>query len=130
MQITEDQRQEIASLFDQWNAALKTCDAKQVAALYAQDAMLLPTISKEVRQTPGAIQDYFEHFLQLKPRGTILQQKIRRFDGVATNSGIYKFTITQDGEERVVMARFTFVYRLDKEGWKIIDHHSSMLPDV
>lgn len=130
MQITEDQRQEIASLFDQWNAALKTCDAKQVAALYAKDAMLLPTISKEVRQTPLAIEDYFSHFVQLQPQATVLQQKIRCFDGVATNSGIYKFSITQDGEERVVMARFTFVYRQDEDGWKIIDHHSSMLPDV
>ncbi len=130
MQITEEQRQEITAQFDRWNAALQTCDAKQVAALYAKDATLLPTISKEVRQTPRAIQDYFEEFLELKPRGTILQQKARLFGDVATNSGIYKFEVTQDGEERFVVARFSFVYIRDGEGWKIIEHHSSMLPDV
>ncbi len=130
MQITEEHRQEIAAQFALWNEALQTGDAKQVARLYAEDATLLPTISKEVRQTPRAIQDYFEHFLELRPRATILQQKIRLFGDIATNSGIYKFAVTQDNEDRVVIARFTFVYYRTGEGWKIIEHHSSMLPEV
>lgn len=38
----------IASLFDEWNAALATKDPQQVANLYAHDAVLLPTVSNEV----------------------------------------------------------------------------------
>ena len=36
----------IASLFDKWNAALQTGDAKIVAALYGPEAVLLPTGKK------------------------------------------------------------------------------------
>lgn len=42
------QRELIASLFDDWNAALATKDPQQVANLYAHDAVLLPTVSNEV----------------------------------------------------------------------------------
>ena len=36
--------QEIASLFQKWNDALKTRDPKNVVALYDTDAILLPTV--------------------------------------------------------------------------------------
>lgn len=130
MHITEEEREEIAAQFGLWNEALQTGDAGQVAKLYAPDATLLPTISNEVRQTPHAIQDYFEEFLELKPRGTILSQKIRLFGDVATNSGIYKFLLSDQDEDRVVVARFSFVYTRDGDGWKIIEHHSSMMPEA
>lgn len=39
----------IASLFDDWNQALATKDPEKVASLYAHDAVLLPTVSNEVR---------------------------------------------------------------------------------
>ena len=42
-------KSEITALFDQWNSALQTGDPKQVAALYAADAILLPTVSNQVR---------------------------------------------------------------------------------
>jgi hypothetical protein len=44
-------REMIASLFDAWNQALATKDPNKVADLYAHDAVLLPTVSNEVRQT-------------------------------------------------------------------------------
>ena len=43
------EKSEITALFKQWNSALKTGDPKQVAALYAADAILLPTVSNQVR---------------------------------------------------------------------------------
>jgi uncharacterized protein (TIGR02246 family) len=42
-------REMIASLFDAWNQALATKDPNKVADLYAHDAVLLPTVSNEVR---------------------------------------------------------------------------------
>ncbi len=123
------QRTDISRLLLEWNGALQTGDPAKVVALYAKDAVLLPTLSKEIRQSPAAIEDYFSHFLKLHPRAEVLQQTIRVYDPLATNSGIYKFVTNVDGQEMIVIARFTFVYRKDAEGWKIVEHHSSMLPD-
>lgn len=130
MPLQEIQRAKIADQLQKWALALRTKDARQVAALYAPDAVLLPTLSKEIRQSPAAIIDYFTHFLKLDPRAEVVQQTIRNFDQIATNSGIYKFITTINGAELVVMARFSFVYRKAGEDWQIIEHHSSMLPDA
>jgi uncharacterized protein (TIGR02246 family) len=62
---------EVAKQFDRWNAALQTGDPKKVAALYAPDGVLLPTVSNQVRTTPEEIENYFTTFLQLKPNGKI-----------------------------------------------------------
>jgi len=40
---------EIGALFDQWNEALQTRDPDKVTSLYADDAVLLPTLSNSVR---------------------------------------------------------------------------------
>ncbi len=119
----------IEDLFEDWNRALQTCDPKAVAALYSKDATLEPTLSNIVRDTPEAIEDYFTHFLMHKPRGKIIQRKIRVYDRVAINSGVYCFELTDNGETRSVMGRFTFVYLNEGDDWKIIEHHSSLMPE-
>lgn len=126
----EAARQEIAELFNIWNDALQTGDAKKVAALYAENATLLPTFSKEMRQTPEEIEEYFKIFLKLHPKGSIIRQNARLYDPIAINSGLYDFETTVDGETHHMMGRFTFVYRKDDDAWKIIEHHSSMMPDT
>ena len=123
---------EIAALFDRWNAALQTGSAAAVTGLYAPDAILQPTVSNKVRNTPAQIQDYFEHFLAGKPVGQINYREIRHLGpDAAMDSGVYTFTLTQaDGSKREVQARYTFLYeRLDGQ-WKIINHHSSAMPEV
>ena len=120
-------QQEIASLFDNWNQALQTRDSKQVAALYAQDGILLPTVSNQVRHNLAEIEDYFVHFLAKGPAGKIDEANIRIFGDLAINSGVYTFTFA-DGA--VVQARYTFVYRWDSEQWLIVEHHSSQMPEA
>ncbi len=120
-------QQEIASLFDNWNQALQTRDPKQVAALYAQDGILLPTVSNQVRHNPAEIEDYFVHFLAKGPAGKIDEANIRIFGDLAINSGVYTFTFA-DGA--VVQARYTFVYRWNGEQWLIVEHHSSQMPEA
>lgn len=117
---------QILALFDDWNTAIQTGEPKKVVALYDADAILLPTISNQVRHNHQEIEDYFVQFLALKPAGKIDQANVRIFDDLAINSGIYTFTFS-DGNE--VTARFTFVYRLSGETWKIIEHHSSRMPE-
>ena len=45
------------------------------------------------------------------------------------NAGLYSFSFDQNGEKKVVPARFTFVYQKQGNQWLIINHHSSKLPD-
>lgn len=116
----------ITALFDAWNSALQTGQPKNVAALYDNDAILLPTVSNNVRHNHEEIEDYFVSFLAKGPAGEINEANIRIFDQLAINSGVYTFTF-KDGTS--VVARFTFVYRWNGERWLIIEHHSSQMPE-
>ena len=117
---------EITSLFDDWNRAIKTGNPEKVVALYDENAILLPTISNQVRHNHDEMKDYFIQFLDRGPQGIINEANVRIFDNIAINSGIYTFTFN-DGMS--VEARFTFVYQLNDGQWKIIEHHSSQMPE-
>ena len=117
---------EITALFDEWNNALQTGDPKKVAALYETNGILLPTVSNKVRHNHEEIEDYFVHFCAKGPKGKIDEANVRTFGQVAINSGVYPFTC-KDGA--VVQARFTFVYRWNGAQWKIVEHHSSQMPE-
>ena len=116
----------IAALFEEWNTALQTGEPKNVTALYESNAILLPTISNQVRHNHEEIEDYFIHFLAKSPKGVINESNIRTFGNIAINSGIYTFTFS-DGNS--VQARFTYVYRWNGQRWLIVEHHSSALPE-
>ncbi|KAI8475222.1 MAG: hypothetical protein J3K34DRAFT_517475 [Monoraphidium minutum] len=127
---TDDDRAEVAGLFDRWNAALATGDPKAVAALYASDGVLLPTVSNKVRTTPEEIEDYFAAFLQLQPQGVINESSVRILaEGTAIHSGVYTFDIVRDGTPQEVEARFSFTYKKIDGEWLIVDHHSSGMPE-
>lgn len=119
-------KQEIVALFDRWNGALQTGDPGKVVEQYAPDAILLPTVSNKVRHNHEEIRDYFEHFMAKGPRGKIDESNVRLFGDVAINSGVYTFNFS-NGD--AVQARFTFVYRKTDGDWKIVEHHSSAMPE-
>ncbi|MBN2994267.1 SgcJ/EcaC family oxidoreductase [Pseudomonas cedrina subsp. fulgida] len=123
---------EIAGLFDRWNSALQSGNVKSVVDLYAPGAVLQPTVSNQVRTTPEQISDYFDHFLVLKPVGQINYREIRQLgSNVAMDSGVYTFTLTEsNGQVRHVQARYTFVYEQVGGQWKILNHHSSAMPEA
>jgi uncharacterized protein (TIGR02246 family) len=125
-------KQEIAGLFDQWNAALAGGNAGAVADLYAADGILLPTLSSDIRANREQITAYFEtEFLPKKPQGTITESHVRILDEHnATHSGNYRFSLTdKDGGKSEVDARFTYVYEKIDGRWLIVEHHSSAAPE-
>ncbi|ROL63700.1 DUF4440 domain-containing protein [Pseudomonas protegens] len=126
------QDREIAGLFDRWNSALQTGNPQAVVGLYAPNAVLQPTVSNQVRSTHAQIQDYFEHFLTSKPVGQINYREIRHLSpDAAMDSGVYTFTLTAaDGKKQQVQARYTFLYERVDGQWKILNHHSSAMPQV
>ncbi|WP_037676888.1 SgcJ/EcaC family oxidoreductase [Streptomyces griseus] len=125
-------KRQIASLFDQWNAALQTRDPEKVADLYADDAVLLPTLSNKIRTDHAEIADYFEHFLQKKPVGKKVETIVNVLDGnSAIDAGVYRFTFTdpKTGKKSVAEARYTYEYEKRDGEWKIVNHHSSAMPE-
>ncbi len=119
---------EVLNLFQRWNAALATGNPDEVTALYAEDAILLPTVSNRVRHNHAEIRDYFVSFLQKQPQGVIDESNVRALsDDLAINSGVYTFTF---GNGDSVTARFTYLYRRINGEWKIAEHHSSAMPET
>jgi uncharacterized protein (TIGR02246 family) len=117
---------EVEAVWEQWNSALKSGQAREVAALYAADAVLLPTLSTTPRQTPEARLAYFQDFLAKRPVGRMDSRTIRSGCNKAIATGLYTFTF---GDGSSSAARFTYTYAWDGTRWLITSHHSSLQPD-
>lgn len=127
----ETPKQQVQKAFDTWLAAVSSGSSDAVTKLYAKDAVLLPTLSPKVHNTPELRKEYFDAFTAKENlKGAVNEEHIRVFGNTAVNSGLYTFTFTKDGETITVPARFSFVYRKTPHGWLIVDHHSSKLPEV
>jgi uncharacterized protein (TIGR02246 family) len=122
--------EKIATLLDDWAHALASGDPAKIADLYAPDAVLLPTASYQIRLEPGQIRRYFRDIMLRTPSARFMEVHSRVFDNLGINSGIYTFKMHRDdGTPFELVCRFTFVY-IDLDGaWKIIEHHSSIMPD-
>ena len=130
MTCTKTSAQEIAALFDRWNASLATLDPDKMAALYAPDAVLLPTVSNKPRTNHEEIRDYFVHFLEKKPQGKIDFRIIKIGCNIASDTGLYTFTLHDTkGKAQKVSARYSFVYEYPNGQWLIEHHHSSAMPE-
>ncbi|TAL39360.1 MAG: SgcJ/EcaC family oxidoreductase [Alphaproteobacteria bacterium] len=114
-----------------WLGAVGSGDPKAVLSLYAPDAILLPTLSSAVLDTPSKLYEYFRRFTAIPGlKGALRQRHIRLFGDTATASGIYAFTFRgAAGARRRMAARFSFVFRLTDKSWRIIEHHSSVMPE-
>ena len=121
--------EDIAALFDRWNASLQTGDVHKVSANYAPTSLLLPTVSSRPRITVLDKEDYFHHFLENRPVGHIDSLDSREIEidcNTAIDAGLYTFTFKKTGAS--VKARYTFTYKWDGNQWLITSHHSSALP--
>ena len=123
-----DEKQ-VSALFERWNDDLVAGDPKQVVENYAQDSILLPTLSNTPRHTAAEKEDYFVHFLEKKPNGSVNERVIQIGCNTAWDAGIYTFEFA-DGA--AVKARYTFTYKWDpdEQQWLITSHHSSAMPEI
>jgi len=113
----------------EWNEALQTSEPEKIVELYHESSALLPTLSNKVRPDRESKINYFEHFMQKKPVGTIKQDFVNiNSPNLATYNGIYTFDLTAIGKS--VDARFTYVYTYEYGAWKIKTHHSSLMPEA
>ena len=116
-----------SELLQKWVAAFKSSDPKQVTDLYHMDAILLGTFSNKERVGHELILEYFENLLKSTVEVQIVSEHpFVESSDCAINSGHYNFVTNG----KTINARFSFVYQKDNDGWKIVSHHSSVMPET
>jgi hypothetical protein len=123
---------EIHTALQEWTEALGNGhDETAVTALYDKDATLLATLDPKPLETPAEIAGYFRKLTQNPElKATVQSEKIDLFGDAAVASGLYTFSYRKDGHLVELPARYTFVYRKSPNGWAIVRHHSSALPEA
>jgi len=114
-----------SELLQKWVSTIKQGDPQQVTNLYHENGILLGTFSAKKRVGHELILEYFENLLKNPVDVEIVSEHIHASESMAVNSGLYNF-ITNG---KTINARFSFVYARDDAEWKIISHHSSVLPE-
>ena len=114
-----------SELLEKWTNAVKSGDPKQVTDLYLDDAILLGTFSNEERVGHELILEYFENLLKSPVEVEIVSEHPNVYKSVVVNSGLYNFVTNG----KTINARFSFVYNKDNDEWKIVSHHSSVMPE-
>ena len=112
-------------MLETWVERIRTNDPKQVASLYHDDGLLLGTFSDIERKGSSLILEYFENLLKSNVDVEIVTQHKHETDSLVTNSGLYNFIVNG----KTVNARFSFVFMKTGNDWKILSHHSSVLPE-
>ena len=125
---------EVQAVYYAWTKALIAAKGNptNIVKLYAPDAILLPTLSDEIKfNNEGQLAPYFKT-LTSNDQLSVKPQRLKTFvsGDVAVNTGTYTFSYMSADHKLVELpARFTFVYKLSGEKtWLIITHHSSVLP--
>ena len=111
-------------LLNIWVEKIRTNDASQVADLYHREGLLLGTFSNVERKGQKLILDYFKNLFTSQVDVKIIRKHEYKAELIFTASGFYNFEVN----DNIIEARFSFVFLKSKEGWKILSHHSSVLP--
>lgn len=104
-----------------------------MADFYAKNAVLVGTFSEPIEIGKGEVLDYFINFLDKANLTCTILSNVNQalFCGLIISSGTYLFKYTdKDGKKKRVYARYTYCFKQIKGEYKIINHHSSELPEV
>jgi hypothetical protein len=118
-------------VLDHWMHAVNHADVERLLALYDPQAVLIPTFSNRLLNTPEKLRDYFEKLgsreelsIALHDRTLLVQALPGR---LFTLGGIYNWRFMVEGELLNFEARFSYVVDLARPR-PILQHHSSQIP--
>jgi uncharacterized protein (TIGR02246 family) len=118
------------AVVERWAAAFNANDADAVVKLYANDAVVLGTVSPVISEGGAAIQNYFK---ALPGSGNKVEIGDHRTIVLAPDAvlvtGFYQFNPVRDGKPTPSPARFTIVVVKRGNEWLITPHHSSRRPE-
>lgn len=121
---------DISAATQHWIDAFNAGDAGRLCALYHPSAVLWGTTAQTIITTPQGVRAYFDgHCAAQSPLKVALTgQQVRVYGDTAINTGSYTLIASVQGQQRQLLARFSFTYCKVASGWLIVDHHSSFVP--
>ncbi len=115
----------------QWVSRVCSGNADDIADLYHESAVLIPTFSPHTVMTPEGVKEYFVQLASREGLGVRLHNKALRKQSVSeslhTLSGICSFEFEVDQVLLSFPSRFTFVMDISQPK-PILHHHSSQVP--
>lgn len=118
-------------VLEEWIKAVNDGDIKSLLCLYDNEAVLIPTFSNRLLNTPDKLRNYFEKLGSREELSIALHEKtllIQELENrIYTLSGIYNWRFAVDGELLNFEARFSYIIDLSKPN-PILHHHSSQIP--
>jgi hypothetical protein len=129
-QFLKDETAAVKRMSEEWTKRLNAHQPVKISELYGDSFILYATFSTKIDK-PEALVNYFVTLMKKKDLKVVFnEQNIRIHGSGAVDSGLYTFSFTDEQGKKVeVPARYTFVYELTGQGWQIVDHHSSVLPE-
>lgn len=115
----------------EWMQAVNDGDIEKLVALYHPSAILIPTFSNRILDTPEKIRSYFEKLGNRKELSIALHEKTLSVQDLKNDifilNGIYNWRFLVDEEILNFEARFSYVLNLTEPA-PIVHHHSSQIP--
>lgn len=118
-------------ILDQWMKTINNGDLESLLGLYDNHAVLIPTFSNRVLNTPEKLRQYFvklgsreELSIALHEKTLIVQELQNQ---IFSLSGIYNWRFVVDGELLNFEARFSYIIDISRPN-PILHHHSSQIP--
>ena len=122
---------EANALFARWKAAYDANDNVAVAKLYATDAILHGTRSRELTIGREAIAKYFTVVVGTGNKVEFRERELKALDDkTILVVGFNDFMRNKDGMLTPEPARFTMVLVKQGNEWFIAHHHSSLRPPL
>lgn len=117
-------------LGQRWFECINRNDLDGVVGLYDDRATFHPTLSGEFIQNTKDVRRYFVRFLSMNPQIIVVKFDLRELLETAfVFSGVMNIDIAENGEQSTIHARFTFVWKLNEDRWRIAHHHNSVVPE-
>jgi hypothetical protein len=111
--------------------AVNEGDVEKLLSLYDNQAVLIPTFSNRLLNTPEKLRNYFEKLGNREDLSIALHEKTlitqELGNQIFSLSGIYNWRFAVDGELLNFEARFSYLIDLSKPN-PILHHHSSQIP--
>ena len=114
-----------------WMGHINKREVDKQLALYHEDAILIPTFSNRLLNTPDKVRKYFQTLIGRDELSIALHENTLNIQTMPSQlyavCGIYCWRFAVEGELLSFEARFSLVLDLNQEA-PILQHHSSQIP--
>jgi len=118
-------------ILKEWIQGVNDGALEKVIDLYNENAVLIPTFSNRILNTPEKIKNYFEKLVLRDELSVTCHDKTIHTQLIAGSiysiSGIYCWRFAVDEEMLSFEARFSFLVDTDLQN-PVLNHHSSQIP--